>query len=238
MNCPHCGIAIHRAVEHVPLFEFSENDDEVQNAILGPEMLGFEVDHQECPACSEQIIFLQKGKAAHDHQSGSKDFVGIDETLPFEEFLIWPRTVVRHCPLEVPKHLKEDFLEAAAVLSISPKASAALSRRCLQQILKECAKTNSKDLSKQISEVLASGNISSELGGQLEAVRNIGNFAAHTQKSTNSGEILDVEPEEAEWNLEVIEELFDHYFVKPAKLEKRKSGLNAKLVAAGKTSIS
>ena len=33
--------------------------------------------------------------------------------------------------------MKDDYEEAALVLSISPKASAALSRRCLQTILRE-----------------------------------------------------------------------------------------------------
>ncbi len=44
----------------------------------------------------------------------------------------------------------------------------------------------------------------------LDIVREIGNFTAHPLKDTNSGEIIEVEYGEAEWNLEVIEQLFDH----------------------------
>jgi hypothetical protein len=33
----------------------------------------------------------------------------------------------------------------------------------------------------------------------IDAVRNIGNFAAHPQKSTATGEILEVEFGESEW---------------------------------------
>ena len=69
---------------------------------------------------------------------------------------------------------------------------------------------------------------------QLDAVRNIGNFAAHPQKSTSTGEIIPIEPQEAEWNLDVLEELFDHFFVKPAKAKARKDELNKKLAEAGK----
>jgi len=65
-------------------------------------------------------------------------------------------------------------------------------------------------------------------------VRLIGNFAAHPVKSQKSGEILDVEPGEAEWTLDVLEELFDFYFVQPAKLQAKRAALNAKLVEAGK----
>jgi hypothetical protein len=68
----------------------------------------------------------------------------------------------------------------------------------------------------------------------LDAVRNIGNFAAHPIKSTASGEVIDVEPGEAEWNLDVLESLFDFYFVQPAALRKKQDALNAKLKEAGK----
>ena len=63
-------------------------------------------------------------------------------------------------------------------------------------------------------------------------------FAAHPQKGTNGGEIIEVEPQEAEWNLDVLGELFDHFFVRPAKLQMRKDALNKKLADAGKPQLS
>ena len=77
-----------------------------------------------------------------------------------------------------------------------------------------------------------------DVAGDLDAVRQIGNFAAHIQKSSSSGEILDVEPHEAEWNLDVLEELFEHYFVKPKRAKLRKEALKLKLVDAGKPPLS
>ena len=68
----------------------------------------------------------------------------------------------------------------------------------------------------------------------VEAIRVIGNFAAHPVKSTNSGTVVDVEPGEAEWLLEVLEGLFDFYFVQPAVLKKKREALEAKLKEAGK----
>ncbi len=65
-------------------------------------------------------------------------------------------------------------------------------------------------------------------------VRNVGNFAAHPMKDTNSGAILPVEDHEAEWNLDVLEGLFDFYYVQPEKNRIRRAALNAKLQAAGK----
>ena len=52
---------------------------------------------------------------------------------------------------------RQDFKEASKVLPSSAKASAALSRRCLQAILREKAATASKDLRDQIEEIINSG---------------------------------------------------------------------------------
>lgn len=53
-------------------------------------------------------------------------------------------------------------------------------------------------------------------------------------KSTNTGEVVDVEPGEAEWILDVLEGLFDLYFIQPAELERKREQLNKKLEDAGK----
>ena len=72
------------------------------------------------------------------------------------------------------------------------------------------------------------------MSSAIDAVRNIGNFAAHPIKDTNTGEIVEVEPGEAEWLLDVLEGLFDFYFVQPAELRRKREALNEKLEAAGK----
>ena len=101
----------------------------------------------------------------------------------------------------------------------------------MQHLLRDEGKNKERrDLFDQIGEVIPT--LPSHLADAIDAVRNIGNFAAHPMKSTNTGEIVDVEPGEAEWNLEVLEGLFDFYFVQPALLQKKKAALNAKLAAA------
>jgi hypothetical protein len=125
-------------------------------------------------------------------------------------------------------------LEACNVLKDSPRASAALSRRCLQDLLKEKGGAKKRDLNDQIEEMMVGDRLPPDLAEDLDVVRNIGNFGTHTQKSTHSGEILDVEPGEAEWNLDVLEELFDYYFVRPAMRASKRDALNTKLTEAGK----
>jgi hypothetical protein len=137
----------------------------------------------------------------------------------------------------VPPDFSEDYREACLVLVDSPKASAALSRRCLQHILKGKANTTKRDLHDQIEEVINSRSLPSYLADGLHGVRIIGNFAAHPTKSTSTGEIVAVEPAEADWNLDLIEGLFDFYFVLPKRMQDRKDEINQKLADAGKPQL-
>lgn len=123
------------------------------------------------------------------------------------------------------------------MLSDSPKASAALSRRCLQNVLREAAKVKPGDLYNEIQEVLDRGTLPSQIAEGLDAVRAIGNFGAHPIKSQHTGEVMPVEPGEADWNLDIIESLFDFYYVQPALLQAKKEALNKKLGEAKKPPI-
>lgn len=148
--------------------------------------------------------------------------------------MVFPKINVRTFDLtEVPKDLAEDYEEACLVIGDSPKASAALSRRCLQSILHQQGFAD-KSLFTEIQKAIDSEKLPSHISDSLDALRNIGNFAAHPMKDTSSGEVLPVEPGEAEWNLETLEFLFDFFYVQTAKTRKRKEALNEKLKQAGK----
>jgi hypothetical protein len=109
-----------------------------------------------------------------------------------------------------------------------------MSRRILQSVLREEFKIKHANLAQEIDEFIQKKDVPSYLTEAVDAVRNIGNFAAHPLKDTNTGEIVEVESGEAEWLLEVNESLFDFAFVQPKRLEERKKSLNAKLSAMGK----
>ncbi len=53
-------------------------------------------------------------------------------------------------------------------------------------------------------------------------------------KSGETGKIVDVDPGEADWNLDVLESLFDYYYVQPARLKEKRDALNEKLDEVGK----
>lgn len=135
------------------------------------------------------------------------------------------------CPSEVPINISQDYTEACLVEPFSKKASAALSRRCLQNMLHDKGIVK-RDLSQEIDEAMKT--LPSNLAESIDAIRHIGNFAAHPIKSTSTGEITDVEDEEAEWALDVLEGLFDYYYVQPSNVKRRTEAMNKKLTDLGK----
>jgi hypothetical protein len=190
MICPHCGTAFFEKWVESPLSQSSP-----------PGLLT--ILWQNCPSCK---CFIVKLRLSHS-----------PESIAPKEWIVHPKGASRTVPPEVPDPYKQDFIEACLVLPDSEKASAALSRRCVQ--------------------VISSGRLPSHITEGLHAVRMIGNFAAHPTKSTSTGTIVEIEAGEAEWTLDVLEGLFDFFFVQPALTAKRKTELNKKLKDAGKPEI-
>jgi hypothetical protein len=212
MTCPYCNCDFHPQPEVFSIGVSSKGNWMVQKII--------------CPggSCGELILNLLKYYQP----------VGRSGEYRFAARLLPHRAHRKAATDGVTTDLLDDYREACAVLEISPKASAALTRRCLQHILRDKAKVKHGDLASEIQQVLDSGVLPGHLADSIDAVRNIGNFAAHPIKSTSSGEVMVVEPGEAEWNLDVVEALFDFYFVQPTLLADKRAALNKKLSDAGK----
>jgi hypothetical protein len=56
----------------------------------------------------------------------------------------------------------------------------------------------------------------------VDAIRVFGNFAAHPTDNKATLELIEVESHEAEWCLETIEELFEHFYVGPVTAKAKK----------------
>jgi hypothetical protein len=219
MKCPHCLVDFHDDPAALP---------------IGKDKDGYWVVVRNlCPACGKFALYLESGEPEYVMTGAGRQFHGLQQPL-LSRSLIRPKGSSRPCPPEVPKKLAEDFLEACIVLPDSAKAAAALGRRCLQNLLLDAAKVKRGNLADQIQQVIDSGTLPADLTASIDYVRNIGNFAAHPIKSEKSGEILNVEPGEADWVLDVIESLFEFYFVRPATIRKRRDALDQKLQQAGK----
>jgi hypothetical protein len=155
-------------------------------------------------------------------------------TMIFEDKMVVPLASTRpQAPSEVPPAIAEDYLEACLVEGLSAKSAAALARRCLQNLLNDKGITGAgrHTLDDQITQAIST--LPSDLADNIDAIRVVGNFAAHPNKSTHTGDIVEVEPEEAGYILDVLFDLFDFYYVRPARSRAKKAALQAKLTAAG-----
>ncbi len=221
MRCPTCKREFYPQPDHIGTY-WEDQEEETNGA--------FNFTIQQCPSCYETIVIRESGRG---YMLGGK-LVFHQAT---ESLIIYPEQDDFSVAPEVPADFAADLQEANAALDYSAKASAALSRRLLQRVLREKLGIAKRDLSQEIDEFIASSKAPTYLTDAIDAVRQIGNFAAHPIKYTNTGEIVDVEPGEAEWILEVVDSLFDFVFVQPAKLEQRRTSLNQKLQEMGKPAL-
>ncbi len=220
MKCPHCLTSIH---ENRNNFSITPR---ANLTYLNNKAMYWKGAYQLCPECKRYIIWISK-VTCYVNPNKKKD--------ELSEIIVNPIMYYRKTiSVDVPKEYNQDYKEACEVLHISPKASATLSRRCLQNILRNHVKVKKSSLNNEIQELLDKNTLPPYLSDSIDAIRNIGNFAAHPEKSKKSNEIFDVEPGEAEWTLEVLESLFDFYFVQPKILETKKNKLNQKLLKFGK----
>lgn len=227
MECPHCGKSVHE--------EWNTSIGELTNE---DEFKGFQLAYMVCPSCDNVIVDIMIGNASISAVGGKTYVDSIEDDEDFEEHRIWPRKgFSRKAHGSVPPHIAKDFEEATLVLPFSPKASAALSRRCLQNILVEAGGVTKKDLVDQINEAVEKNGFTPSVRRLLGAIRTVGNFAAHPMKDKNTGEILDVEEGEAELNVSTLESLMDYFYIRPLEEQKKIDEINQKLAAAGKPLI-
>lgn len=220
MKCPHCQIDFHDLWETKAIMY---NSSILHLNIRNPTAGLWHYKTCYCSSCGGSIIKICLS-----------DIQGRDVWSK----IVQPQSAARGKDVsDVPENLVADYKEACDVVSISAKASAALSRRCLQNILNANGYTG-RDLSKQIDAVLNEMDpkkaIPPKLRDTIDSVRNFGNFSAHPITDLTTLQIVDVEPEEAEWCLEIIEECFEHFYINPTIVKRRKAALDAKLAAAGK----
>lgn len=225
MKCPHCSTGLYTK-NFLRQWAFQEpgNPGTVRQLV---------VDY--CPVCKKAVVLLRKGRGVRNGDwSGRPSFELRSEE---EETLLFPRYSMVGIDTDLPDHYKADLVEAVSILQLSPRVSAALSRRLLQTIFREEFGIKRNTLAQETDAFIQRKDVPASLAKQVDAIRNVGNFAAHPVKDANTGEIVEVEPGEADWLLEVLKELLDFAFIKPKQIAERTRKLNEKLRAAGKPPI-
>jgi len=139
----------------------------------------------------------------------------IIETIPESGMLnvakmVYPAYTFRPYPEYIPAHIRQDYQEACAVKDLSPKASATLSRRCLQGMIRDFWGIRKPNLHSEITE-LRNHSVDGSLVDALLGIKSIGNIGAHPEVDT--AQMVDVAPEEAETLIATIELLLAEWYV-------------------------
>lgn len=147
----------------------------------------------KCPNCSQISIYLQ----------------GIGKDTKEIFIPVKPSSLARQFPNYIPKQILDDYNESYSILYLSPKASATLSRRCLQGMIRDFWKIKKSRLIDEINELQT--KVSPSQWKAIDSIRSIGNIGAHMEKDVNV--IVDIEPNEAEQLLKLIELLLDKWYI-------------------------
>jgi len=128
---------------------------------------------------------------------------------PFKVWQLIPSSTAMAMPDYVPEAVVSDYQEACLIRDLSPKASATLSRRCLQGIIRDYWAVKPGRL---VDEIDAIKDKTDPLTWDaIDAVRRVGNIGAHMEKDIDI--IVDVDPGEAELLIGLIETVVRDWYI-------------------------
>lgn len=147
----------------------------------------------KCPSCEKTSIYG----------------IGISGDIINQKYLIYPKSNAKQYPEYVPQSIRKDYQEAFETLNISPKASATLSRRCIQGMIRDTQGIHAGNLASEINQL--EGKIQPDQWAAIDAARKLGNIGAHMEKDTSI--IVDIDPEEANLLLDLVEYLIYEWYI-------------------------
>lgn len=211
IKCPHCSCYYH--------YEDDETPDSTAVASLDHALVAIGQDG-DLTLYLRKDVCLNCGRVQLGLTGWMADGGGWGDPL-YPHRSIYP---IPRVPPEVPQEFAADYVEAWTILGDSPRASAALSRLCLERILLEKSGVpgvTGKNLKQDIEKVVQSNSLPTSISKLLDAPRLLGNLAVHANRSLDTGTVVPVKPEDAEFCLEIIGLLFDHYFVTTDRNDER-----------------
>lgn len=141
----------------------------------------------------------------------------LKETHQREVWQLVPTSNVKVFPDYIPQPILSDYREACEIRDASPRASATLSRRCLQGMIRDFWGISKRRLVDEIEAIKDEVDI--ETWQAIDAVREIGNIGAHMDADINV--IVDVDPNEAQLLIELVETLLNDWYVTKHQRQER-----------------
>jgi len=201
-NCPYCN---HDSI--IGEFNYSTKDHFFNNGNKdGHLALRTNVTVCPNPECKEYIISVYLFKA--EIFTPSAIHIPKDRK-PQVSWAIKPQSHAKQFPDYIPKPIIGDYEEACSIKNLSPKASATLSRRCIQGIIRDfwgISKGRLVDEIKDLKELIDPCTWQA-----IDGIRKIGNISAHMEKDINL--VIDVDPDEAGLLISLIEILISDWYI-------------------------
>ena len=199
-TCPYCAS---KTTINSNNFSASENGMTINNAE------GYRLIRNEwivCPNSDCKKITLTA--ILYDYQFNST-FREWNRKEKIKHWNLLPNSFAKTFPDYIPEVLRRDYEEAASIIEQSPKASATLSRRCLQGIIRDFWGVSKSRLVDEINAI--EDKVDPLTWKSIDAIRKVGNIGAHMEKDINL--IIEVDPQEAYLLLQLIELLFEEWYI-------------------------
>lgn len=197
-TCPYCNSKTTIVSEN---FQSHNNIMKIKNA-FGERVLRVEwviCPNKDCKKVSLDVILQEYNWV------NSKYTIG--KNLKYWRLL--PGSYAKVFPEYIPSPLILDYQEASSIVDLSPKASATLSRRCIQGIIRDFWGIKKGRLIDEINALQE--KIDPLTWNSIDAIRKIGNIGAHMEKDINL--IIEVDPTEAQMLINLIELLFEEWYI-------------------------
>ncbi len=216
-TCPFCGRDTTITYENFEVFNFVFAKDNYNG-----DQVGY-ASFIACPnkKCKKIKLTLSLYKFNNRYARDS----GVTKPIPEKIIGSWtiiPQSQAKPMPDYIPKALIEDYNEACIIKNLSPKASATLSRRCLQTMIRNFWKVKDKPNLKQEIDAIKD-QVDPITWKAIDSVRSIGNIGAHMEKDINL--IIDVDPKEADLLIQLIEQLIKDWYITRYERDQNMKGI-------------
>jgi len=199
--CPFCNVAA--IIEDTNYHERKADfvDIQTDNKIVVLEMI-------ECPNpdCNNYTLTVLLNSATWFGTARNK--IWRPRSL-IKKWDLIPSSRAKVFPNYIPKPILDDYKEACLIKDLSPKASATLSRRSLQGMIRDFWKVKKSRLIDEIEAI--KDKVEPLTWEAIDSVRKVGNIGAHMEKDINL--IIEVEPNEANLLVSLIETLIKDWYI-------------------------
>ena len=209
-TCPYCN-----RDQAVTGHQYSRDEYFIDNWESFYGKIGFIVESIRC--ANGECKMLQLSFNLCKVLKGPRGSIVSDSNV-IQSWPLLPESSAKPQPDYIPEPIIEDYKQACRIRDLSPKASATLSRRCLQGMIRDFCDIRENTLHKEIGVLrkqVVEGegirHVHKESVDAIDHVRTIGNIGVHMEQDVNL--VIDIEPDEAQILIGLIELLFHEWYV-------------------------